>query len=101
MDYIFKSISNAKEMIERKPNQSTVDYKIYGVLTDCETTIKALHKAINGFMANATSVVRCKDCIFHEKSIKGKGYCFGTCDGLGSVDDDWFCADGEKEDNKE
>ena len=41
-------------------------------------------------------IVRCKDCIFHEKSIKGKGYCCGTCDGLGSVDDDWFCADGER-----
>lgn len=97
MDYIFKSISNAKEMIERKPNQSTVDYKIYGVLTDCETIIKALHKAINGFTANATSVVRCRDCKHH-----GSEDCPLFTDAVEFVtDDDWFCADGEKEDDRD
>ena len=101
MDYIFKSISNAKEMIERKPNQSTVDYKIYGVLTDCETIIKALHKTINGFTANATSVVRCKDCRFYKQNKHGEGYCTGTCDTLGYVDGDWFCADGKQKEGNE
>ena len=87
MDYIFKSISDAKEMIERKPNQSTVDYKIYGVLTDCETTIKALHKAINGFTMNTIPVVLCKDC-------KKEALCRRHWD----KDENWFCADGERND---
>lgn len=52
----------------------------------------------DGYFKRDEEIVRCKDCIFHEKSIKGKGYCCGTCDGLGSVDDDWFCADGERKD---
>ena len=87
MDYIFKSISDAKEMIERKPNQNTVDYKIYGVLTDCETTIKTLHKAINGFTMNAVPVVRCKDC-------KKETLCRRHWD----KDENWFCGDGERKD---
>ena len=97
MDYIFKSISDAKEMIERKPNQSTVDYKIYGVLTDCETTIKALHKAINGFTMNAVPVVRCKDCKYAEilnwldDAIICKKHSY-----TGVRPEEFFCADGER-----
>ena len=40
MNDLIKRISDAKEMIEKKPNQSTVDYTIYGVLTDCEILLK-------------------------------------------------------------
>lgn len=97
MDYIFKSISNAKEMIERKPNQSTVDCKIYGVLTDCETIIKALHKAINGFTMNAAPVVRCKNCTFLYDEGNGEYRCT-IHDDLYVSADDWYCADGEPKD---
>ena len=41
MNDLIKRISDAKEMIERKPNQSTVDYTIYGVLTDCDIMLKS------------------------------------------------------------
>lgn len=50
-------------------------------------------------MKEQEAIVRCKDCKFHKKNIKGKGYCCGTCDDLGSVDDDWYCADGERKDS--
>ena len=43
-------------------------------------------------------LVRCKDCRFYKQSKHGKGYCIGSCDVLGYVDGDWFCADGVKKD---
>ena len=51
-------------------------------------------------IANAPeAVVRCKDCKHAEFSEAGMTYCPGI---IGSwVDDDWFCADGERrEDGK-
>lgn len=43
---------------------------------------------------DAVPVVRCKDCKHAEFSEPGMTYCPGI---VGSwVDDDWFCADGER-----
>lgn len=51
MSDLIKRISNAKEMIEKKPNQSTVDYTIYGVLTDCDITLKSQQAEIERLKA--------------------------------------------------
>ena len=43
-------------------------------------------------------VVRCKDCRWHEQEQPGMVYC---PDVVGSwVEDDWFCADGERREDE-
>lgn len=48
----------------------------------------------NAPTVDAVEVVRCKDCKHAEFSEAGMTYCPGI---IGSwVEDDWFCADGER-----
>ena len=61
----------------------------------------AKHKCIDATQIHElpkTEIVRCKNCRFYKKNKHGKGYCIGSCDVLGYVDSDWFCADGERKD---
>ena len=49
-------------------------------------------------MADAVEVIRCKDCIFHTDEEPGMVYCPGI---LGNwVNDDWYCADGERKEEE-
>ena len=45
-------------------------------------------------------LVRCKDCKKYEadKYNHGFGDCFGPCDSLPGVEENFFCADGEPKD---
>lgn len=43
---------------------------------------------------DAIPLVRCKDCRFHEQEQPGMVYCPAVVGGW--VDEDWFCADGER-----
>lgn len=53
-----------------------------------------------GYAKRDAEIIRCGKCRFNVKSKKGDGYCCGTCDELGYVDDDWFCADGKPKDGE-
>lgn len=46
--------------------------------------------------ADVAPVVRCKDCKFHEDEEIGMVYCPNTIGGW--IEEDWFCADGERKD---
>lgn len=47
---------------------------------------------------DSESLVRCKDCKKYEadKYNPGFGDCFGSCDSLPGVEENFFCADGER-----
>ena len=45
--------------------------------------------------ADVVEVVRCRECRYREKEQPGMVYCPNTVGGW--VDEDWFCAGGEKE----
>lgn len=47
---------------------------------------------------DAVQIVRCKDCKNKEKDGISEGFHYCNINGL-QVTDDWFCADGEKDDN--
>ena len=51
-----------------------------------EMAIKSLEESV--------SVVRCKDCRFHEQEQPGMVYCPATVGGW--VEENWFCKDGER-----
>ena len=44
--------------------------------------------------ADVAEVVRCRDCLYHEYEEVGMVYCATPVGGW--VNDNWFCADGEK-----
>ena len=46
-------------------------------------------------MADVAEVVRCKECKYREREQPGMVYCPNTVGGW--VDENWFCAGGEKE----
>ena len=46
---------------------------------------------------DAVPVVRCKDCKHHEDEENGMVYCKREIGGW--VDEDWFCADGERKES--
>lgn len=46
---------------------------------------------------DAVPVVRCKDCKYHEDEENGMVYCSIPTGGW--VDEDWFCADGERKES--
>ena len=56
------------------------------------------------FCANFFDLVRCKDCIHRRKFNKTKYYCEKTYADLSGwhkrVDDDFFCADGERKETE-
>lgn len=63
MSDLIKRISNAKGMIEKKPNQGTVDYTIYGVLTDCDITLKSQQAEIERLKEKDR--LHCEDCAYN------------------------------------
>lgn len=53
---------------------------------------------------DAVEVVRCKDCIFAEKTLRPQMiHCtnFSTLDDYWDVSDEWFCGDGIRVDGEE
>lgn len=52
---------------------------------------------LKGYKDRDGEIVRCRDCKYGEPSACGDGV---DCDGIWH-DDEWFCADGEREDEDE
>ena len=48
-------------------------------------------------LRNSEQVVRCKDCRFYVKEVFKSGYCVHL---ENDINDSWFCADGEKEEEQ-
>ena len=77
-----------KEYIEREAALNAIS-KGRGCENVCSQSINRIPAA------NVAEVVRCKDCKFHTDEEPGMVYCPGI---LGNwVNDDWYCADGERE----
>lgn len=73
------------------------DYKIFrcqlGGLVDVVEFLEDMPKV------DAVPVVRCKDCIHHTDEEPGMVYCPAVIGGW--VSNDFFCGDGEREENGE
>ena len=73
------------------------DYKIFrcqlGGLVDVVEFLEDMPKV------DAVPVVRCKDCIHHTDEEPGMVYCPAVIGGW--VSNDFFCGDGEREENDE
>lgn len=48
-------------------------------------------------LKNMKPLVRCKDCEHSYEDLHGRVCAYGRCLNC-DVDDDWFCADGERKD---
>ena len=58
--------------------------------------VKAIAEAFQKYLENedVIHVVRCKDCRWREREQPGMVYCPNTVGNW--VEDDWYCADGER-----
>ena len=58
--------------------------------------IKSVEKFVDRLpAADVVEVVRCRECVYREKEQPGMVYCPNTVGGW--LDENWFCAGGEKE----
>jgi len=92
---VMKAVANAgfninKEKLEQVLSQDKCRY---------EEAFRRGYAA--GYFKRDAEIIRCENCRFNVKSKKGDGYCCGTCDELGHVDDDWYCADGKPKDGED
>ena len=80
-----------KEYIEREKALNAISRGL-GCGNICSQSINRIPTA------DVVEVVRCKDCKFHTDEEPGMVYCPAV---LGNwVNDDWFCKDGEREDEE-
>ncbi len=96
MNDLIKRISEAKEMIERKPNQHTVDYTIYGVLTDCDNMLKSQQAEIERMKREGKTCANCSMC--KTRKARGTGCYYQRCKKHNMwVRYGFYCSDWQKE----
>ena len=67
--------------------------RLYLLGLSCEDVVKQF--LLTATAADVVEVVRCRECRYREKEQPGMVYCPNTVGGW--VDEDWFCAGGERE----
>lgn len=111
---VMEDVEYAISLIEHRPEQDTVDYKVFDILHEAKELLKEQETVehaceilrSNGWTetepicseCDAIHVVRCKDC-----NKRGTSECYvenasGELAFSWIPPDDWFCADGERTD---
>lgn len=82
-------IGIARDAISRKKDQTSLDYMVYGVLTNCAVELK-----------EQSDVVRCKDCVFWQDN--NDGYPHHDCKWREdeTPDPDDYCSVGERKEGR-
>ena len=69
--------------------------KLFNSLANAKTIGEVFAAIQDAPAEDVEKVVRCKDCEYREREQPGMVYCPNTVGGW--VDENWFCAGGEKE----
>ena len=83
-----------KEAIAFLENMIDRESIFFGDVAIWQYHVEALQMSIKALSEDAVSVVRCKNCRFHEQEQPGMVYCPAIVGGW--VDEDWFCKDGKR-----